>query len=169
MTSEGTSDTMQRANSIQGMMTVEEIGKSMQSFGIADYSVFTLMLISCGAIGVYFGFIKKSSGEDEYLVGGRNMNTLPITLSLIASFISGISLLGTPTEIYVHGSSYLFIGFGVILVGVVMSRVYLPVFHELRLTSTYEYLERRFDKKVRFLGSALFGFGIVSLIFEEYK
>lgn len=144
------------------MPTVQEVSKSMQSFGLPDYAIFILMLASCGAVGVYFGFVKKSSGEAEYLVGGRNMKTFPVSLSLIASFISGISLLGTPTEVYVHGVTYLFIGGGVILMGIVMTTVYLPVFHDLKLTSTYEYLERRFDKKTRLFGSVLFTIGIVS-------
>ncbi|XP_033222969.1 sodium-coupled monocarboxylate transporter 1-like [Belonocnema kinseyi] len=148
--------------SSDSMPTVEEISESMQNFGAADYTVFTAMLLGCGAIGIYFGFVNKSIGEDEYLVGGRNMKTFPVSLSLIASFISGISLLGTPTEVYVHGTGYLCIGFGVILVGFVMSNVYLPVFHELKLTSTYEYLEMRFNKKIRILGSVLFTIGIIT-------
>ncbi|KAL6447758.1 hypothetical protein ACFW04_000123 [Cataglyphis niger] len=135
----------------------------MQNFGTSDYTVFAVMLIACGFVGIYFGFVNKSSGEDEYLVGGRNMKTFPVSLSLIASFISGISLLGTPTEVYVHGTSYLFIGCAVIFVGLVMSIVFLPVFHELKLTSTYEYLEKRFDKRIRLLGSILFAIGIGGL------
>ncbi|KAH0550205.1 sodium-coupled monocarboxylate transporter 1-like [Cotesia glomerata] len=150
-----------KTNWVPGQPTVDEVSSSMQIFGIVDYVIFTLMLVSCGGIGIYFGFIKKSTGEDEYLVGGRNMKTIPVSLSLIASFFSGISLLGIPTEIYVHGTSYLFIAFGVILVGFTMSSIYLPVFHELKLTSTYEYLERRFDRKVRILGSTLFSIGIM--------
>ncbi|KAK2588414.1 hypothetical protein KPH14_004415 [Odynerus spinipes] len=161
MTSEGTSDDLLTGWAPE-MPTVQEISKSMQNFAIPDYTVFALMLLACGFVGIYFGFIKKISGEDEYLVGGRNMNTFPVSLSLIASFISGISLLGTPTEVYVHGTSYLCIGFGVIIVGFVMSGVYLPVFHELKLTSTYEYLERRFDKKIRLLGSILFSISIMT-------
>ncbi|KOC64219.1 Sodium-coupled monocarboxylate transporter 1 [Habropoda laboriosa] len=142
--------------------SVQEVGEMMRSFGVWDYTVFTFMLASCGSVGIYFGFIKKSSGVDEYLVGGRNMKTFPVSLSLIASFISGISLLGTPTEVYVHGTSYLFIGIGVIIVGFLMSSIYLPIFHELKLTSTYEYLERRFDKKIRLLGSVLFSISIMT-------
>ncbi|XP_011311839.1 sodium-coupled monocarboxylate transporter 1 [Fopius arisanus] len=157
-----TADEIIGTNWVSGHPTVDEVSSAMQSFGYVDYMVFSVMLVSCGAIGIYFGFVKKSTGEDEYLVGGRNMNTLPVSLSLIASFISGISLLGTPTEIYVHGTSYLFIGIGIILVGFTMSSIYLPVFQELRLTSTYEYLERRFNKKVRLLGSALFTVGIMT-------
>lgn len=145
------------------MPSVQDVIHSLQNFGFADYSIFVAMLASCGCIGIYFGFFKKSRGEDEYLVGGRNMKTFPVSMSLIASFISGISLLGTPTEIYMHGTSYLCIGFGVVIVGFIMSNVFLPVFHDLRLTSTYEYLEMRFDKKIRILGSILFAIGIVSI------
>ncbi|XP_014234000.1 sodium-coupled monocarboxylate transporter 1-like [Trichogramma pretiosum] len=146
------------------MPSVEDVIASMQHFGWLDYGVFVAMLLGCGGIGVYFGFVRGTapSGEDEYLVGGRNMRTFPVSMSLIASFISGISLLGTPTEIYVHGTSYLCIGFGVVLVGFIMSNVYLPVFHDLQLTSTYEYLERRFDKRMRTLGSTLFAIGIIT-------
>jgi len=53
-------------------------------------------------------------------------------------------------------------------VGIVLSTVYLPVFHDLKLTSTYEYLEKRFDKKMRLLGSILFSIGIVSKEYELY-
>lgn len=54
------------------------------------------------------------------------------------SFISGITLLGLPTEIYSFGIQYLYVAGAVILMGLVMGFVYLPVFHELKITSTYE-------------------------------
>lgn len=53
------------------------------------------------------------------------------------SFISGITLLGTPTEIYLYGTQYMFVMFGFILTGIAMTYIYLPVFHDLQLTSTY--------------------------------
>lgn len=90
MTSEGISDSLDLAKWAPEMPTVQEISESMQNFGVPDYTVFAAMLIVCGIVGIYFGFIKKSSGEDEYLVGGRNMKTFPVSLSLLASFISGI-------------------------------------------------------------------------------
>jgi len=89
MISEGTSDDLDLANWQAEMPTVQEISKSMQNFSTPDYIVFAAMLIACSGVGIYFGFVKKSSGEDEYLVGGRNMKTFPVSLSLIASFISG--------------------------------------------------------------------------------
>lgn len=60
----------------------------MQKFGFLDYAVFLLMLSSCSLIGVYFGFFakkdKKSTGQDDYLVGGRTMKVFPVAMSLIA-------------------------------------------------------------------------------------
>ncbi|XP_071577235.1 sodium-coupled monocarboxylate transporter 1-like isoform X3 [Temnothorax nylanderi] len=159
---EGTLNDLDLAKWAPEMPTVQEIIESMQNFGMPDYIIFAAMLVMCGIVGIYFGFVKKSSGEDEYLVGGRNMSTFPVSLSLLASFISGISLLGTPTEIYVHGTSYLFFCCTAFFVTFATSVVYLPVFHELKLTSTYEYLEKRFDKRIRLLGSVLFAISIIT-------
>ncbi|KAB0797656.1 hypothetical protein PPYR_08649 [Photinus pyralis] len=141
---------------------VAEIGTAMQKFGWPDYLVFVLMLMICVIIGFYFGFIRSSENEQDYLMGGRNMKVFPVAMSLIASFISGISLLGIPTEIYVYGIQYLYISGGVILMAVIFQTIYLPVFHNLQITSTYEYLERRFDKKIRLFGSLLFSVGIIT-------
>uniref|UniRef100_A0A1B6L137 Sodium-coupled monocarboxylate transporter 1 n=1 Tax=Graphocephala atropunctata TaxID=36148 RepID=A0A1B6L137_9HEMI len=143
------------------IMSVEELGQTLQSFSVPDYIVFVLMLVVCASIGVYFGFIDKATSPEDYLVGGRKMTVFPISLSLIASYISGITLLGTPTEVYVYGMQYLYTVAGVFIMGLIMSRCYLPVFHDLKLTSSYEYLALRFDRRVRLLGSALFCISIL--------
>lgn len=119
------------------------------------------MLFLCILIGLYFGFVKKreSSAEMDYLMGGRTMSVFPISLSLIArwtimfkskigtwiikslslySFISGITLLGLPTEVYLHGIQYVYVALGVLSMGFVMSIFYLPVFYGLQITSSYE-------------------------------
>ena len=144
------------------MPTVQEISKRMQFFGGFDYVIFVAMLLSCCCIGLFHALKKKSVGENEYLVGGRNMSVFPVSLSLVATCISGIALLGIPTEIYVHGTSWIFIDLSVIVSSIIMSVVFLPIFHDMQLTSTYEYLERRFDKKIRILGSTLFIINVVS-------
>ncbi|GLH11439.1 Putative sodium-dependent multivitamin transporter, partial [Gryllus bimaculatus] len=143
--------------------SVHELNQALQLFGIADYAVFAFMLLLCAAIGVYFGFFAGARSADDYLMGGRSMGVVPISMSLIASFISGITLLGTPTEIYLHGTQYTFIAIGVLLMAFVLAYAYLPVFHNLQLTSTYEYLERRFGKEARLIGSVLFAIGIGGL------
>lgn len=141
---------------------VADVGAAMQRFGWPDYLVFVCMLLICIIVGLYFGFVQSLDTPQDYLIGGRTMSTFPIAISLIASFISGISLLGIPTEIYVYGIQYLCIMGGVILMALIFQTIYLPIFHNLHITSTYEYLEKRFDKKIRLFGSLLFTIGIMT-------
>ncbi|XP_067005526.2 sodium-coupled monocarboxylate transporter 1 [Anabrus simplex] len=141
--------------------SVQELGVSLQRFGIVDYVVFVLMLLMSAAIGVYYGFFSGKVTADDYLMGGRTMNTFPVAMSLIASFFSGITLLGTPTELYLYGSQYIYSGFSVLFMAAFMSVAVLPVLHELRVTSAYEYLEMRFNKYARLFGSVLFVVGVI--------
>ncbi|EAU75600.2 AGAP001965-PA [Anopheles gambiae str. PEST] len=148
--------------------TIDSISRSLQRFDWPDYVVFVLMLLICIVIGIFFGYkdhqkhkhrrkqARRESEALDYLVGGRKMQIFPVSVSLVASWISGISLLGTSTEIYVYGTQYCYIVFAVIMMGFVMHHVFLPVFHELQITSAYEYLQRRFDHRMRLFGSILF-------------
>ncbi|XP_026467597.1 sodium-coupled monocarboxylate transporter 1-like [Ctenocephalides felis] len=145
-------------------MDVEELGLSLQQFGWLDYVFFVAMLLICIFIGIYFGFIKKVDSEQEYLAGGRNMLVTPISMSLIASYISGITLLGLPADVYRFGMQYAYVAFGIIFTGFAMNYIYLPVFLKLNITSTYEYLELRFNKKVRTFGSILYTIGNIAYL-----
>uniref|UniRef100_B3P6D3 GG11438 n=1 Tax=Drosophila erecta TaxID=7220 RepID=B3P6D3_DROER len=141
-------------------LSVKDLSQALQHFGIVDYLVFIAMLAVCAVIGFYFGFIEKKqkkqklAGKDgggaagieerrgsealDYLVGGRQMKVFPVALSLVASFVSGISLLGTSTEIYVYGTQYAFILVTLAISGAISWYIFLPVFCNLQLTSTYE-------------------------------
>uniref|UniRef100_A0A8D8Z1A0 Sodium-coupled monocarboxylate transporter 1 n=1 Tax=Cacopsylla melanoneura TaxID=428564 RepID=A0A8D8Z1A0_9HEMI len=132
-------------------------------FTIPDYIVlFSMLVISC-AIGFFVGmFGEKQTTSDDFLLGSSSMGTLPMALSLAASFITAIELLGNPSEFYNHGSQFFLICISFVLVVPLTSWLYLPVFMKLRLTSAYEYLEMRFDYKVRALASGLY---IIQMIF----
>ncbi|XP_034116700.1 sodium-coupled monocarboxylate transporter 1 isoform X2 [Drosophila albomicans] len=170
-------------------LSVSDLSTALQHFGIVDYIVFIAMLVVCAVIGFYFGFIEKkqkkekgqvptdekdgdgagAAGNEErrgsealdYLVGGRKMKVFPVALSLVASFVSGISLLGTSTEIYVYGTQYAFILITLAISGLISWYIFLPVFCNLQLTSSYEYFERRYDSSIRNFGSVLF---IISML-----
>ncbi|XP_054261817.1 sodium-coupled monocarboxylate transporter 2-like isoform X2 [Macrosteles quadrilineatus] len=127
-------------------------------FDWVDYTVFGAMLVLSVLIGVYFAILAKDkqASSAEYLMGGRTMGIFPISMSLIASYISGISLLGIPAEMYVYGTQYWAIVFSDCFVSVTMIYVYLPVFFKLKITSSYEYLNMRFNKAVCIMGSGIF-------------
>ncbi|XP_054710071.1 sodium-coupled monocarboxylate transporter 2-like [Uloborus diversus] len=126
-------------------------------FSTIDYVVFALMLAISAGIGVWYAFAdRKKSNTQEFLMGGRSLSVLPVAMSVLASFMSAITLLGTPAEIYNYGTQYIMINIAFCFVVPSTAYLYLPVFYNLQVTSAYEYLELRFHKYVRTIGSAVF-------------
>ncbi|KAK9722150.1 Sodium:solute symporter family [Popillia japonica] len=136
--------------------SINSLENKLLTFSWLDYGLFSFMLLLSAFVGVYFGFVKKQSTADDYLLGGKEMAVTPIAMSMVSSLISSIALLAVPTDIYKYGITYWF-GVVMLLLCMIISYKYcVPVFYDLQLTSTYEYLERRFDSKVRRTISALF-------------
>ncbi|XP_043259272.1 sodium-coupled monocarboxylate transporter 1-like [Colletes gigas] len=126
-------------------------------FSWADYVVFTGMLLISSLIGTFYGFFsKKEETSNEFLLGGSNIGTFPMAMSLGASFITAIELLGNPAEMYEQGTQFWMSCVTFILVVPITSLLYLPVYMKLRLTSSYEYLDYRFDRRCRLLASGLY-------------
>ncbi|XP_069691678.1 sodium-coupled monocarboxylate transporter 1-like [Periplaneta americana] len=126
-------------------------------FGWLDYSMFCSMLLISTIIGLYFGcFGSRQRTKDEYLLGNRNMSIFPIAMSLTASHISGTTLLGAPSEMYTFGTQYWLMCLSACIVCAVVAVAYMPVFYKLQLTSTYEYLQLRFNSAVRMVASFMF-------------
>lgn len=138
---------------------VENFSKLEQTFDFIDYAVFALMLIVCLTIGLYFGYehsVKKNANATlDYLLGGKNVQLFPgtitffavsknqkllclVAMSQVASFVSGITLLGTSTEIYIYGTQYAFILGAPMVMGFFLHFVIIPVFHGLKVVSIYE-------------------------------
>lgn len=145
-------------------------------FSWYDYGIFFSMLGVSALIGIYFGcFGSKQSTTGEYLLGGKTMKVIPVVISLVSrwesaknwlffskhclilfSHVSGITLLGVPADVYLNGSAYWLLAPSMTFVAISMMYIYLPVFANLQITSTYEYLELRFDNKTRKFASLLF-------------
>jgi len=66
----------------------------MGSFGAVDYLIFIGTLAVSLFIGIYYAFFKKQTTNDELLVGGRSLGIFPIALSLLATYMSAILVLG---------------------------------------------------------------------------
>lgn len=109
------------------------------SFSTWDYVVFALMLVISAAIGVYYAFAQRQQQTArDFLVGGQSMTAVPIALSLTASFMSAITVLATPVEVYCNGAIFVLSCLGFVLMVAISSEVFLPIFYRLGITSTYE-------------------------------
>ncbi|XP_074904905.1 sodium-dependent multivitamin transporter isoform X3 [Buteo buteo] len=131
-------------------------------FTVIDYSIFVLLLVLSSAIGLFYALSgDRQRTVQEFLLANRNMGFLPVALSLLATFQSAVAILGVPAEIYRFGTEYWFLGCSYFLGLLIPAHVFIPVFYRLRITSTYEYLELRFNKTVRVFGTITFIFQMV--------
>ncbi|XP_004589673.2 sodium-coupled monocarboxylate transporter 1 [Ochotona princeps] len=131
--------------------------RGIGTFVVWDYLVFSCMLLISAVIGIYYAFAGGGQQTStDFLMGGRSMTAVPVALSLTASFMSAVTILGSPSEVYRFGVMYSIFAFTYFLVVVISAEIFLPVFYKLGITSTYEYLELRFNKCVRLCGTILF-------------
>jgi solute:Na+ symporter, SSS family len=111
-------------------------------------------LIVTSAIVVWSS--RRQSTTEDYFLGGRSMPWMAVGLSLLATLMSSISYMGMPGEIIAKGvtmfTQYLALPFSMFVV----LFIWVPFFMRLKMTSAYEYLERRFDRRVRLMGGLLF-------------
>ncbi|XP_035509623.1 sodium/iodide cotransporter [Morone saxatilis] len=131
---------------------------SISGFVLADYAVFAAMLFVSMAIGL-FQALKKSQREasaDDFFTGGRSMPAVPVGLSLCASFMSAVQVLGVPSEASRYGFKFLYMCLGQSINSLLTAYLFLPVFFRLGITSTNQYLKMRFGRGMQLLGSIQF-------------
>ena len=111
---------------------------SENSFSIVDYVVFGIMLLISSAIGVYHAYGGKQASTKEYLMAGKDMPAFPIFVSLLASYLSAITLLGVPSEIYTYGAQYCVLILSYFFLCISAAVIYAPIFYKLNITSANE-------------------------------
>ena len=108
-------------------------------FSVVDVVVFILTLSGSAGIGIYFARAGRAGqSNNEYLMAGRSMSSIPVAISVLASFVSSIAVLGTPDEIYTFGAQYWLMLFSSFITIPLVAYVYIPVYYNLKLTSAYE-------------------------------
>lgn len=99
----------------------------------------------------------------EYLMADQSMSAFPVSFSLMASFMSAITLLGVSNESYQFGTMFCVINLSYVLSTPIVAYLFLPVFYRMRTTSVYEYLERRFGHSMRLMAS--FAYSIQMILY----
>ncbi|CAF0833729.1 unnamed protein product [Adineta ricciae] len=132
---------------------------ALRTLSVVDYVLLVILLLSSAVIGAIFGFCKsKKSSAKEFLLADGGMGVFPTALSIMVSFLSAITLLGTPSEVYVFGTMYCYQAISWTFASTITALVFMPKFREMNCTSAYEYLEKRFDRSVRMCASFAFSF-----------
>jgi solute:Na+ symporter, SSS family len=107
---------------------------------------------------VYDGLKRtKSANEiDGYLLAKRSLPWWAAGLSVMATQLSAITLVGTTGQGYADGMRFVQFYFGLPIAMVILSLTVVPFFFRARVYTAYEFLEQRFDAKVRGLATLLF-------------
>src|SRR5882724_10189838 len=124
------------------------------AFSSLDAAIIVAYLAVLTGVGVYFS--RRQRSLDEYFLARQSMTWLPVGLSLMAALDSAIDYLMQPSSTIKYGlillagtSSWLFLYPWV-------AHVTLPFYRRLNYYTAYEYLEARFDVRVRTLAAGIF-------------
>ena len=93
---------------------------------------------------------------ESYFLANRSLPWWAVGLSVMATQLSAITLVGTTGQGYSDGVRFLQFYYGLPLAMIILSLTLVPFFYRARVYTAYEYLERRFDPKTRALTSLLF-------------
>ena len=114
-------------------------GGEVASFSVWDYVVFAGILLGASGIGLWQAIRgRKENTSEEFLLGGRKMHAVPVAMSLTASFMSGITVIGTPAESYRYGTAFWLFGLSYAITSTVTAELFVPFFYRLGITSIYE-------------------------------
>jgi len=99
---------------------------------------------------------KSSTNSDDFLAGKRDLPWWTIGLSIMATQASAITFLSTPGQGFSDGMQFVQFYFGMPIAMLFLAFFVLPIYYRLRVTTAYEYLEQRFDVRMRTLTALLF-------------
>jgi SSS family transporter len=128
---------------------------STATLGGLDWGICAGYLLVVFLLGLWVA--RDQHSNEDYFVGGRTMHWLPIGLSIFAGTFSSLSFVGLPSDAAYEDYHLLL---GILFIPFVVTPIvwclFLPFYFRLGLTSAYEYVERRFNRRLRLIASVLF-------------
>ena len=101
---------------------------------------------------------RKSRDVENFLVAGRSLPWWLVGMSVMATQLSAITMIGTTGQAYINGMRFLQNYYALPIAMVILSMTLVPFFHRANVFTAYQYLETRFDGKVRTFTALLFLF-----------
>ena len=116
-----------------------------------------VLICTLAAIVAYGAWQSRGVRDvDRFVRGDGTLRWPTIGLGIMATQASAITFISTPGQGFSDGMRFVQFYLGLPLAMIVISAVFVPVYYKLKVRTAYEYLEHRFDARVRLLGGALF-------------
>ncbi|MDQ3280065.1 MAG: sodium:solute symporter [Acidobacteriota bacterium] len=119
-----------------------------------DWVVLAATLAAIVLYGIWKG--RRQQRLAQYLLADRQMQWYTVALSVMATQASAITFLSTPGQAYSDGMRFVQFYLGLPVAMVILSITAIPIYHRLKVFTAYEYLETRFDVRVRTVTAILF-------------
>ncbi|MBL8825777.1 MAG: hypothetical protein JNM18_02240 [Planctomycetaceae bacterium] len=120
----------------------------------ADYVAVVVYLLV--TVAIVYRSSRAGDDTEDFFLGGRSMPWFAVGLSIMATLLSTNTYLGAPGEMIKYGPAYMLGYVAYPFLACVVMYLWIPFFMRLRMTSAYEYLELRFDRRLRRVGNVLF-------------
>lgn len=121
---------------------------------ILDWIVLSTTLFFIVVYGVMK--TKGSANVEDYLLDNNQTPWFTVGISVMATQASAITFLSTPGQAYHDGMGFVQFYFGLPLAMIVIAYTFIPIYHQLKVFTAYEYLEQRFNIQTRTLAAILF-------------
>ncbi|MDH3982176.1 MAG: sodium/solute symporter [Kiritimatiellaceae bacterium] len=123
-------------------------------FGALNYTILTIYLVGMLGIGVFFA--RKQENAEMFFLGGRKLPWLAVAMSMYASLTSAVTYLGLPGTAYSENIALIIVCIISPIVAPFILLLFYPLYHRLRVTTSYEYIEKRFGHPARYGVAGLF-------------
>jgi SSS family transporter len=99
---------------------------------------------------------RGTTSIEGYFLASRSLPWWAVGLSVMATQLSAVTLIGTTGQGATDGMRFVQFYFGLPIAMVLLGVTLVPFLHGAKVYTAYEYLERRFDARTRSLTSLLF-------------
>ncbi|MYC67435.1 MAG: sodium/solute symporter [Acidobacteriia bacterium] len=137
-----------------GRILSARIQPPSSGFSIIDYITLIAYFVVLVMMGLYFA--RQGSSTEDFFLAGRRMPWWATGLSIFGTQLSSISFMAVPAKVYSTDWVYFLLQMTIIMVAFPVVFFYLPHFRRAKMTSAYEYLEKRFNLPVRMYASVSF-------------
>ena len=115
-------------------------------------------------IAIYFGLLlliawitgRKSSGNEAFFIGNHSSPWYIVSIGMIGTSLSGVTFVSVPGMVRSIDMTYMQTVLGFFVGYVLIARILLPLYYNLRLTSIYTYLRDRIGSRGYKTGASFF-------------
>ena len=125
--------------------------KNLSPWDIATFITYTMILLG---VGLYF--TRKQKTLKTFLVANQSVPWFIVGISVLAALFSGVTYLGAPAEAFFHDLTYTWGILAMFIATPITAMIFVPLFRKSQIYTAYEYLEQRFDVRLRYIASGMF-------------